>query len=369
MNIRKEKNKLALGKLSRRGNEWNWEQFHKWREKDTVCKYVNRPVIKKDSKVFTIGSCFAENVATYLETKSLYVHHFPDTIHFFSTSILQELKHLLVEPQYTTDDLWTTDSGLYAHPFRKPSFRTNTKEEMKVYSDRIESKALGHLKEADVIIITLGGTETWQDPKTKKPFLTIPYPDVFNTQMPGVAEFHNITFQENYDALKEIYLLLREHVPKADIIMSVSPNRMTFTVSDKDVVEATCQGKSVLRAAVGELTDRYTENLYYFHSYELIEYAKHNIDFLDREQRHVNKFGVSVAMAEFIKYFASDELQNRAEYDHVQQMVKDRAVKYHVPALPFRRRLHYRAASILHILGIRGAGQLYNRLFKYKSNI
>ena len=342
---------MSSPKLTRRGNVWEWTKFHKWKEKDNS-KIKKIPLINKDTKVFSIGSCFAQNLAKYLEAKGHYVNHFPQTIHFFTLSILQELKHLFEEPQYSMEDIWKTDDGLYANPFRKPSFRTKTIPEMEKYSKEVENKAKSLLLEADVIIVTLGGTEIWRNPRSQKPYLTIPYPEIFNSQMPELAEFYNLTFQENYDALKEIYLLLRKHVPKANIIMTVSPNRLTFTVSDKDIVLANCQGKSILRAALGELTDANTENLYYFHSYELIEYADYPIDFLDNEQRHVNPFAVTMIMNEFMKYFASDDVFDESEYRLVRKMVEERATGAHITSRSFKRRIFEFVVRVLQIIGL-----------------
>lgn len=357
---------MCENKLTRRGNVWNWTQFHKWKEKENS-KIPRIPLIKKDTKIFTIGSCFAQNLAKYFEAKNQHVHHFPQTIHFFTLSILQELKHLLIEPQYTMDDLWITEDKQYANPFRKPSFRTKTMEEMGKYSKAIEDQARSYLLEADVIIITLGGTEIWRNPNTKKPYLTIPYPEIFNDQMPELAEFHNLTFQENYAALEEIYFLLRKYVPQADIIMTVSPNRLTFTVSKKDIVLANCQGKSVLRAALGELTDKYQKNLYYFHSYELIEYSDHPIDFFDDEQRHVNTFAVTMIMNEFMKRFAVDELFDKSEYSLINQMVKERTGQSHVRSISLKRRILEITVKWLQVLGLYGiALNVYNRMISSK---
>jgi hypothetical protein len=278
-----------------------------------------------------MGSCFAQNVAGYLNiNKGIAAFHFPETTHYNTVSTLQELKHLLVEPQYDRQDMWVTEEGIYAHPFRRPGFRASSYGKLKQWSDTISSQASKLLSEADIIIITLGGTEVWRHPKTKKVYLTIPFPDIFNHQMPEIAEFHNLTFQENYTALEEIYFLVRKYIPKAHIIFTVSPNRMTFTVSEKDVTLATCQGKSTLRAAVGELTDKYRDHLHYFHSYEIVEFATFPHLFFDHQQRHVSSFAVTVIMNEFVRFFCTEELEDKSEYHLVQKMIKDQTPQYHI---------------------------------------
>ena len=216
--------------------------------------------------------------------------------------------HLLDGPQYDWSEMWRTDTGRFAHPFRNHHFRADTLAELQAWSELIERDARAAIRAADFVVITLGGTETWRDPLTKKTFLTMPMPDVFNTLHPGGhVEFHNLDFAENYSNLEQIFLTIREHAPTTQVIYTVSPIRMTFTVSGKDVAVATNQSKSVLRAAVGELVDRYgSDGLHYFHSYEVIQYAGSGAHFFDRDDIHVSSLGVRTVMHEFARCYVQE---------------------------------------------------------------
>jgi hypothetical protein len=295
--------------LAHKGYRWNWRRYHKWDERSGA-RYPflvdAEPIVTRDTRAFCIGSCFADRVAEYLaQTLRLPATSFGHSRQYDTSSTLQTIRHLLVEPQYSWDDMFRTDEGLYAHPFRNQRYRTKTLQELQAWATEIEDEARVGLRNANLVVITLGGTETWRHPVTKKTYLTMPLPDVFNSQMPEIAEFHNLSFAENFDNLEQIYLTLREHVPQAEVLITVSPVRMTFTVTGKDVAVATSQAKSILRSAVGELADRHTDHLHYFHSYEIVAYAPPHARYFMPDDIHVSEEGVAAVMHEFGRCFVS----------------------------------------------------------------
>jgi hypothetical protein len=159
------------------------------------------------------------------------------------------------------------------------------------------------------VIITLGGTETWRNPKTGKTYVTIPMSDVFNALPEDEREVHDLSYEENVANLDAIYHLLREHVPGVKLILTVSPIRMTFTVRDVDVAVATANGKSVLRAAAGTVVESARENgdLFYFHSYETVVYAPPWLRAFDRDDVHVTPEAVRLVMHEFSRCFLTPD--------------------------------------------------------------
>lgn len=341
-----------MKKLTRKGMEWEWTTFHKWKDRyDTKIDPIE--LIGRDSKIFGMGSCFAANVISFLQSKVDTADFFPETRFYDILSVWQALEHLFVEPQYDESNMWRTDQGQYAHPFRSPNIRYGSVEELMEADKAMNETAKKQILDANVVIVTLGGTEIWRHPQNNKAYATIPFPDVFNSQMPQIAEFHNLNFQENYECLLNIYRLLQKINPKASLIYTVSPNRMTFTVSEKDVVQATSQGKSVLRAAVGELTDTYKDRLYYFHSYELLEYADYPEIVYDQQFRHVNDFAVSVVMSEFMKYYGCNILRDELSYQEVRRIYREKEGLHRISEINEQR---YMDASVAH----------YKRRLKYR---
>jgi hypothetical protein len=355
--------------LAHKGYSWKWRRYHKWDERsDARYPFLveAQPIVDRDTRAFCIGSCFADRVAEYLsQTLHLPAASFGHSRQYDTASTLQTLRHLLVEPQYSWDEMFVTDQGLYAHPFRNQRYRAKTLDELQAWTNEIEDEARSELRNANLVVITLGGTETWRHPVTKKTYLTMPLPDVFNSQMPEIAEFYNLSFAENYDNLQRIYLMLREYVPQAEILITVSPVRMTFTVTGKDVAVATSQAKGVLRAAIGELADTYTDHLHYFHSYELVAYAPPHARYFMPDDIHVSEEGVAAVMHEFGRCFVSapDRGSEWAFRDSLLDDASSVAAIHDVQPYAIARGSRRVAVRLLRTVGLEGAARaMYRRL-------
>jgi len=87
--------------------------------------------------------------------------------------------------------------------------------------------------------------------------------------------------------------------PDAHVVVTVSPVPLERTFSGKDIVIASVEGKSILRAAAAEFSDAYT-NVTYFPAYELVtmmgEEAYQGCDL-----RHVNDHVVQMIMKAFME--------------------------------------------------------------------
>ncbi len=310
--------------LTRKGHEWHWKEFDHWTSRYDF-DYEAKGILKKNTKLFGIGSCFAENVIKYVSSQGVKADFFPGNSRFYDIlSVKQVFEHLFHNEIYGKEDMWRTSDDNWRHPFRHPGKKYSSLDRLWKEDQQINNLAKKQITGADIIVITIGGAELWRNPKTKLGYTTIPFPDVFNEQMPDVAEVYSLTFLEHLDCLNFIYKTIRAVNLKADVVFTVSPHRMTFTVSDKSVVQATCQGKSTIRAAVGEFTDRVTEKAHYFHSYEIVEYAEYPELFYDSQFRHVGRFAIEVVMSEFMRLFADHQLYNEDHYKKITGMYKEK---------------------------------------------
>jgi hypothetical protein len=315
---------VKLANLTRKGYQWNWTKFHHWKNRYDFSPN-HKGIIGKNTKVFGIGSCFAENVVKYVSSKGIQANFFPGNSRFYDIlSVKQVFEHLFHNKIYEKNDMWKTSNNEWRHPFRHPGKAYKALDSLWKEDKQINDLAKKYILSADVIAITIGGAELWRNPNTKMGYTTIPFPDVFNDQMPSLAEVHTLTFKEHLDCLDFIYKTIRRVNPKAELIFTVSPHRMTFTVTDKNIVQATCQGKSTIRAAVGEFTDTIKENVSYFHSYEIVEYTEYPELFYDSDFRHVNRFAIEVIMNEFMRLFSNSELCNEEYYNKIVTMYRDK---------------------------------------------
>lgn len=121
------------------------------------------------------------------------------------------------------------------------------------------------LCEAEVLILTLGLTEIWES--TEREIVISSHPGS-HYSIPSDFRFRVSRYQENLNNLLEGLALLRSVNKEIKIIVTVSPvHLLTTSRSDLDVISASCNSKSTLRAVadVFQLQD----GVHYFPSYEI----------------------------------------------------------------------------------------------------
>jgi hypothetical protein len=101
---------------------------------------------------------------------------------------------------------------------------------------------------------------------------------------------------------------MAEHNPACRILVTVSPVHLWATFrKDLDVISASCNSKSTLRAAVDEFAAHH-ENVYYFPAYEMATIYRpmtgQTMFTTGKENFHVNAETVSFIMEQFFNFFA-----------------------------------------------------------------
>lgn len=126
------------------------------------------------------------------------------------------------------------------------------------------------LLKADLMVFTLGLTETWEDMKTGRVLPVCPG-TVAGTFDPQRYRFVNLTFQETWEDMVALRALLQSQRAgrRTRMLLTVSPVPLTATASGKHVMQATTYSKSVLRAVAGQMTDTFAD-VDYFPSYEIV---------------------------------------------------------------------------------------------------
>ena len=82
------------------------------------------------------------------------------------------------------------------------------------------------------------------------------------------------------------------------MVITVSPIALERTFSDRDILIANCEGKSLLRAVLGEFS-RIHDDVMYFPAYEMVT-SLGEIGFIPGDLRHVKKAVVDMIMQTFI---------------------------------------------------------------------
>jgi len=117
-------------------------------------------------------------------------------------------------------------------------------------------------------------------------------------------------YAENLKNLERIHEIMATHNAHCKILLTVSPVNLWATFRpDCDVISASCNSKSTLRAVADEFTARHA-NVFYFPAFEMAtvyQPLSGRTYFSEgRENFHVNKPTVKFIMRHFFKFFASE---------------------------------------------------------------
>ena len=155
------------------------------------------------------------------------------------------------------------------------------------------------LAELDVLVFTLGLTETWEASGDGTAYPVAPG-TLAGTFDPARCRFRNLRYPEIHADMEAFRALLREINPAARMILTVSPVPLTATASGGHVLVASSYSKSVLRAVAGDLAEDH-EDVAYFPSYEIIASHPGRAMFFNPDLRSVNLAGVDYVMRHFFR--------------------------------------------------------------------
>jgi hypothetical protein len=222
------------------------------------------PPLSPESRIVTVGPCFAHAVGAHLldqgyavttrQDQASYIGRFGDKIgNTFAIRGQLEWAWLGTAPEA---ELW---HGYAAE-------RLPRDEEARARTCQL-------LDEADAFIVTLGNAEIWQDEPTGGVFWGAVPTDQFD---PGRHRFRVSTYQENLSNLMEIYRLIRRKRPDAAIVTSLGATPPPATFRNVACLAASTASKSMLRSALDEffrVVGPRDPNFHYFPSYDIARYA------------------------------------------------------------------------------------------------
>ncbi|WP_084627966.1 GSCFA domain-containing protein [Elstera litoralis] len=276
----------------------------------------NFELIDKTTLIGSAGSCFADEMAYFLQEKKYNyiveersVSHSPDKLPnssaqwgvlFNTPSFMQIAERAFGVADFPPlVDCISDNNGTlrYHDPYRENCI-ADTPEQ--IYASRA-----AHLlavrrvfEKCEVFIITLGLNECFQNiidgsivsrnPKNADDF--------------AILHHKILTVQENINCLQRFLDIIREHNPKFKLIVTVSPVPFLATGrADKmHVITANMHSKSVLRVAAEEFVNK-NENVWYFPSYEVVMTCTN--DPWEDDLRHVKRSTVERVMKTFERMF------------------------------------------------------------------
>jgi hypothetical protein len=280
-------------------------------------------VITRTTPIASMGSCFAREIKRRLQQREFaYIAEetdHPASVHasaawerVYSTFCMRQIFEYTFEDRWAPARRWWVcpRSGRVQDPFRR-SIAYDSLAAAEAGFARHRECSRRALTRAKLLILTLGLTEIWQD-REDGTVISLPAgPYVSEGGDMSRYAFRVSRCGENLVNLEHIHLLMARHNPGCRLLVTVSPVNLWATFRrDLDVISASCNSKSTLRAAADEFVARH-DNVTYFPAYEMATVYQPMLGrsyFEDgRENFHVNKRTVKFIMNHFFKWYAPGE--------------------------------------------------------------
>ena len=258
-----------------------------------MCLPAIRPsfMMRKDDPIFTIGSCFARNVEKQLIVEGFNVAaaQFPNICAEEGVNIRDDVLNKFVAASIYNEIRWALDPGA---SFDEDSFVSVGRDRFvdmqlahgmipaKIETVRAVRRAVSRymamLRDAKIIVITLGLAEAWYD-RQLGIYLNRAPQKLSAELFPNRFELHVLSYDDIVAALENIIDCLKAH-GREDfrIILTVSPVALGMTWTEDDALVANCYSKSVQRAAAAYIYKKH-ECVDYLPSYESVTLSDRRI--------------------------------------------------------------------------------------------
>ncbi len=280
--------------------------------------FVPRPLLKPDSRVFAMGSCFAVEIRKALMARGFNtlpkydkivfdpvvqrLANLPirDNVNHYNTFVIrQEFEMALAGIDYQPDEFIELEHSKqrgsegtvlqWQDPYRKHIFARDSQAILDI-SRKVSNCIKDAITQADIYILTLGLTEVWRNKANGRVINQAP------AENRNKFDFEESTYEQNFENLMSVCSLVNSAFPQKHIILTVSPVPLTRTFTTNDVVVANTTSKSILRAVAAQIS-KDTNNTTYWPSYE-IALAR---DIFLEDGRHVRPDGINLIVDQFLK--------------------------------------------------------------------
>jgi hypothetical protein len=285
-------------------------------------RYTLKPMtdftISRSTRIASMGSCFAREIKNVLVREGFsYISeetNHPASKHasaawerVYNTFSMRQIFEYTFGT-WRPDLRWwiAPDSGQVQDPYRRIILYENLAEAEADF-DHHRACSRRALQEADVLIVTLGLTEIWEDVNDGSVICLPAGPYVNEYGDMSRYRFRVSRYHENLENLERSAALLWANNPQCRIMVTVSPVHLWATFrEDSDVISASCNSKSTLRAVADEFTCRH-ERAMYFPAFEMATIFRPMMGesiFADGcENFHVNAETVEFIMRQFFEAF------------------------------------------------------------------
>lgn len=273
-------------------------------------------LINKDSKIATMGSCFAQHLTKWLiKNKLNFFYDLSDKYYandkssdcLFSANygniytVSQGLQLLKAAYGLMTlsDEIWFDADQFVRDPLRPlaPGCIFKTQNEMLTSRQFLWSSIRNIFENFDVLIFTLGLTETWIR-KTDNAILPSAPGVIAGTYCTMNYDFVNYDYNQTIDQIDCFFRFIKSLNSNAKIILTVSPVPLAATHENRHVAVSNMASKAILRA-VADYAYKHYDYVDYFPSFEIFYNPGIGHQYFGTDQRSILSNGVDHVMRIF----------------------------------------------------------------------
>jgi hypothetical protein len=221
------------------------------------------PFITPETNVTAFGSCFAEHIGVYLNSRNYKILTKSKTDAYVVAMAEGIVNTYAIRQQFDWAFRGLTPTSELWYGYKAESFG---------YDEDVRLNTLAMFEQTDVFILTFGLSEVWYDVPTGEVFWRAVPADRFD---PSRHAFRVTTVDENKTNMRAIYDTIREFRPEAKIIFTLSPIPLVATFRPVACITANSASKGILRASIDEVYREVQQEgkLFYWPGYEIVENA------------------------------------------------------------------------------------------------
>ena len=242
--------------------------------------------IGHNDSILSLGSCFADNIASRLAAAKFQITASPSGVLFNPESIASAIERYSRAAAPTAEELREGDEGWYSFDFHSSLSHSEREVALAQMQQAVEQGAEA-LAKAKVVIVTFGTAWVYRLKENGRVVANChkQHQSLFSREMLSIEEI-----VERYAPLMEGVLAGKK------VIMTVSPIRHL-----SDGLEANSLSKAILRVAIDKLAERY-DNVHYFPSFELLNDDLRDYRFYADDMTHPSTVAIVYIWERFEEY-------------------------------------------------------------------
>ena len=277
---------------------------------------TNNP-IDYNSKIISIGSCFAENMAEKFDYFKFQNETNPFGIIFNSVSIEKIISRIINKEFYTEKDVFFYNERWHSYEVHSDLSNSDRQELLETLNKAI-SETYKNLKEATHIVITYG--TAWI------------YRNIESDEI--VANCHKVLQKQFSKELLSVEVIQKSIQNTIDLIQVLNPDiNFIFTVSPvrhvKDGFAENQLSKSHLFAGLHQVLKTHNSEFIthnYFPSYEIMMDELRDYRFYAEDMLHPNQVAIDYIWHKFSEnYISEDSISTMQEVSEIQKSLRHRS--------------------------------------------